>query len=181
MDVHPTKNGINRYWPIPIWYSTSNLGSWNSHKEYVSCIFEVACDICMCVYVQQKCLCILSERGREREGGKKNEGELMYGHIYIMFKCYNIYVVHHVYIYICSICSICSISISMSMSMSIYIYILYAHTHTLTQLFHMFPQLYKLGPRAYRPHRLHPQEWPQPCPMKSVKVSLDQNDKLIIS
>ena len=63
----------------------------------------------------------------------------------------------------------------------LYIYILYAHTHTLTQLFHMFPQLYKLGPRAYRPHRLHPQEWPQPCPMKSVKVSLDQNDKLIIS
>ena len=118
---------------------------------------------CACV-----CACatkMLVHLERER-GGKKNEGELMYGHIYIMFNWYNIYGVHHVYIY--------NIFYTISISMSIYILYIYMHTHTLTQLFHMFPQLDKLGPRAYRPHRLHPQEWPQPRPMKSVKVSLDQ-------
>ena len=25
MDVHPTKNGINRYWPIPIWFDSGSL------------------------------------------------------------------------------------------------------------------------------------------------------------
>ena len=53
MDVHPTKNGINRYWSIPIlWYSTPHFGILNfptflSSMDFLRIFLEMFSDFWM--------------------------------------------------------------------------------------------------------------------------------------